>query len=198
MVKVAVVYYSSTGANHQMASWAAEAAKEAGAEVRLVRAMELAPDNAISANPAWRKHFDATQDIPVATPDDIADVDAIIISTPTRFGNMASQMKQFIDTLGGVWSQGKLVNTLVTAMSSSMNVNGGSEGAIRSIYTSAMHWGSIIVTPGYTDESVGKAGGNPYGVNAVVAGDGSIQNDIEAAVRHQARRVVDVARMMGK
>lgn len=103
---VAVIYYSSTGGNTQMARWAAEAAKEAGAEVRLVKAHELAPDVAIDSNPIWRKNVTDTADIPDATSADLEWADAIIFSSPSRFGVMASQLKQFIDLQGGLWAAG--------------------------------------------------------------------------------------------
>ena len=98
--KVAVVYYSSTGTIHQLAENVALGAREAGAEVRLLRVPELAPAEAIAANPAWGAHVAATQDVPVATADDILWADAVIFGSPTRFGNVASQLKQFLDTLG--------------------------------------------------------------------------------------------------
>src|SRR5690625_8023606 len=90
-----------------MATWAKEAAEQEKAEVRLVRARELAPAAAIDANEAWRQHVEATRHIPVASSDDIDWADAIIWSVPTRFGVLASQMKQFIDELGGLWAAGK-------------------------------------------------------------------------------------------
>src|SRR5690625_2466242 len=90
--KLAIIYYSATGHNYQMASWAKEAAEQVGAEVRLVKARELAPDAAIDSNPAWRKHVDATQDIPIASSDDIEWADAIIWSVPTRIGLMPAQI----------------------------------------------------------------------------------------------------------
>jgi len=185
-VKLAIIYYSSTGGNYQMVQWAKDEAEKAGADVKVFRVNELAPDQAIDANPLWRKHYDETKDlIPVATPQDFVDADAVIFSTPTRYGNVASQFKQYFDILGGVWSQGLLVNKFVTAMSSAMNVNGGVEETIRSIYTSAMHFGAIIVAPGYTDPS--------YGTSASII-DGEIKNDVEGAVRHQAKRIVDVTK----
>src|SRR5699024_11214312 len=105
-VKVAIIYYSSTGNNYKLAKWAEEAAKEAGAEVRVLKVQELAPVEAIDSNPAWREHFNETKDVPIATNDDLVWADAYIFSTPTRFGNVASQFKQFIDGTGGVWSEG--------------------------------------------------------------------------------------------
>ena len=193
-VKVAIIYYSSTGGNYQMVQWAKDEALKAGADVKVLRVQELAPESAISANPLWKKHYEETKDlIPVATPQDFVDADAVILSTPTRYGNVASQFKQYFDILGGVWSQGLLVNKMVTAMSSAMNANGGVEETVRSIYTSAMHFGAIVVAPGYTDPSIYAAGGNPYGTTAAIV-DGKILNDAEGAVRHQAKRIVEVTR----
>ena len=117
-VKLAVIYYSATGTNYQMAKWAEEAGKEAGAEVRLLKVEELAPDAAIDSNPKWRENVDNTKEVPLAKSEDLEWADGIIFSAPTRFGNLPSQMKQFIDLQGRIWSQGKLVNKVVTAMSS--------------------------------------------------------------------------------
>lgn len=192
-VNLAIVYYSSTGTNYQLAQWAEAGAKEAGANVKILKVPELAPDAAIDSNPAWRAHVDATQDVPVATPEDIEWADAVIFSVPTRFGNMASQMKQFIDTLGGVWQQGKTVNKVVSAMSSAGNAHGGQEATILSLYTSMYHWGAIVVAPGYTDESIYKSGGNPYGASVTVGKEGIVE-DAEDAVKAQAKRTVDVAK----
>src|SRR5699024_12151844 len=93
-VNLAVIYYSSTGTNHQMANWAAESAKEAGAEVKVLKVPELAPEEAIASNPAWKAHAEETKDVPEATSDDLEWADAIIFSVPTRFGNLPAQMKQ--------------------------------------------------------------------------------------------------------
>ncbi|KAB8139342.1 NAD(P)H:quinone oxidoreductase [Gracilibacillus oryzae] len=196
MVKVAVVYYSSTGTNYQLAKWAEDALKEAGAEVKVVRTQELAPDAAIDSNPAWRKHVDETQHVPVATSDDIEWADAIIFSMPTRFGNVPSQMKQFIDSQGGLWASGKTANKVVTAMSSASNPHGGHEATLLSFYISMMHWGAVIVPPGYTDDSAYESGGNPYGTSVTHAQDGSLIENVENAVKHQARRVADVAKKL--
>ncbi|SER43712.1 NAD(P)H dehydrogenase (quinone) [Gracilibacillus ureilyticus] len=193
MVKVAVIYYSSTGTNYQLANWAAEAAKESGAEVKVVRTEELAPEAAINSNEAWKKHVEETKDVPVATSDDIEWADAIIFSMPTRFGSVPSQMKQFIDSQGGLWATGKTANKVVTAMSSASNSHGGQEATLLNFYTTMMHWGTIIVAPGYTDDSAYAAGGNPYGTSVTQGQDGSMVENVENAVKHQARRVVEVA-----
>lgn len=192
-VKLAVIYYSSTGINYKLAKMAEEGALAAGAEVRVLKVQELAPDAAIDSNPAWKANVNATKDVPVATSEDLDWADAIIFSMPTRFGNLPAQMKQFLDIQGGLWAQGKLVNKVVSAMSSAQNPHGGQEGTIKALYTSMMHWGAIIVPPGYTDGSIFNAGGNPYGTSVTQGQDGNMVEDVEDAVKHQAKRVVEVA-----
>ena len=192
-VKLAVVFYSMGGTNYEMAKWAKEGAEAAGAEVRLLKVEELAPDSAIEANEGWKATVDATKDVPVATSDDLEWADAIIFSVPTRFGNMASQMKQFLDTQGGLWATGKTVNKVVSGMTSAQNPHGGQEATLLSLYTSMMHWGAIIATPGYSDEVIFGAGGNPYGTSVTVGQDGKMIEDVEGAVKYQAKRTVTVA-----
>ena len=197
-VKLAIVYYSMGGTNYQMAKWAAEAAKEAGAEVRVLQVQELAPQSVIDANPAWKAQVEATKDVPVAASEDLEWADSIIFSVPTRFGNMPSQMKQFLDIQGGLWANGKTVNKVVSAMTSAQNPHGGQEATLLSLYTSMMHWGAIIATPGYTDPVLFAAGGNPYGTSVTVGQDGKMIEDVEAAVKHQAKRTVSVAEWVKK
>lgn len=192
-VNVAVIYYSSTGTNFELAKWAEAGASEAGANVRILKVPELAPDAAIDSNPDWRAHVNATKDIQEATSDDIEWADAIIFSVATRFGGIPSQMKQFIDMQGGLWASGKTVNKVVSAMSSAQNPHGGQEASILSLYTSMMHWGAIIVPPGYTDPVLFGAGGNPYGTSVTQGQDGKMVEDVEKAVKHQAQRTVDIA-----
>lgn len=197
-VKLAVIFYSMGGTNYQLAKWAEEGAKEAGAEVRVLKVQELAPESAIEGNEAWKATVEATKDVPVATSDDIEWADAIIFSVPTRFGVMASQMKQFLDLQGGLWAEGKTVNKVVSAMTSAQNPHGGQEATLLSLYTSMMHWGAIIATPGYTDQVLFGAGGNPYGTSVTVDQDGKMVEDVEAAVKHQAKRTVTVAEWVKK
>ncbi|GGE39239.1 NAD(P)H dehydrogenase (quinone) [Pullulanibacillus camelliae] len=193
-VKLAVIYYSSTGGNYKLANFAAEAAKEAGADVKVVKVPELAPEAAIASNPAWKKHYDETKNtVPDATLEDLEWADAYIFSVPTRFGNVPAQFKQFVDMAGGLWAQGKLANKVVSAMSSAQNAHGGQEKTIQAIYTTMFHWGAIIAAPGYTDNSIFAAGGNPYGTSVTINGEGQFQEDVEAAVKHQAKRTVQVA-----
>jgi len=192
-VKLAIIYYSSTGTNYKMAKWAEEGAKEIGAEVKVLKVPELAPQSAIEANPAWKAHLEETKGVPEVTLDDLEWADAIIFSMPTRFGNLPSQMKQFLDTTGGLWFQGKLVNKVVSAMTSAQNPHGGQEQTILSLYTTMFHWGAIIAAPGYTDQSIFTAGGNPYGTSVSVDQDGKMKEDVKEAVKHQAKRTVTVA-----
>ncbi|HOV48552.1 MAG TPA: NAD(P)H:quinone oxidoreductase [Anaerolineae bacterium] len=193
-VKLTIVYYSSTGTNYQMALAAKAAAEAAGAEVRLRKVAELAPDAAIDSNPAWRAHVNATRDVPVVSPADMEWANAYLFGTPTRYGNVASQMKQFIDTLSGLWLRGSLSNKPVAAFTSAMNVHGGQESTLLALYHTFYHWGSIIVPPGYTDPAFYAAGGNPYGVSATA--DPQQPEVAEAtleAVRVMTRRLVQVA-----
>lgn len=189
-VKLAIVYYSQTGHNYQMALWAKEAAEQAGAEVRVVKVKELLELN--PENPAWVKYLEDSKDVPEATSEDLLWADAIIISSPTRFGNVAAQMKLFLDTQSKIWAEGKLTNKVVTAMTSAMNNHGGQEMTVQAIYTTMMHWGAIIVPVGYTGDAVYAAGGNPYGTSGTATHEG-FANDLEGAVKHQATRLVEVA-----
>ncbi|MFC5603685.1 NAD(P)H:quinone oxidoreductase [Sporosarcina koreensis] len=197
-VNVAVVFYSMGGTNYQLAQWAEAGATEAGAEVRVLKVQELAPQSVIEGNEAWKATVEATKDVPVATSEDLEWADAIIFSVPTRFGNMPSQMKQFLDIQGGLWASGKTVNKVVSAMTSAQNPHGGQEATLLSLYTSMMHWGAIIATPGYTDPVLFGAGGNPYGTSVTVGQDGKMIEDVQAAVKHQAKRTVTVAEWVKK
>lgn len=189
-INLLVLYYSQTGHNFTMANWAVNEAKKTGAEVRMRKVKELADMS--NMNPAWEKYLEDSKDIIEASSEDLEWADAILISTPTRFGVVPAQMKLFIDSQGGLWAEGKLVNKVVSAMTSAQNNNGGQEMTLMSIYASMMHWGAIIVPPGYTDSSVFKAGGNPYGTSGTATDEG-FANDLEDAVRHQTRRLVEVA-----
>ncbi len=192
-VKLAIIYYSSTGTNYQMVKAAEEAATAAGAEVRLRKVKELAPDAAIDSNPAWRAHLEATEDVPEAALDDLEWADAYLFSVPTRFGNVPAQFKQFIDTTGGLWFQGKLANKAVSAFTSAQNPHGGQESTLLAMYNTFHHWGSIIVSPGYTDQVLFGAGGNPYGTSTEDAGGEAIPESTVKAVQHQTRRLLTVA-----
>ncbi len=192
--RIAIVYYSATGNVHKLAEAMAEGAREAGAEVRLLRVPELAPEEAIQANPAWAAHRDAVaQTVPEATLDDLDWADGIALGTPTRYGTMAAQLKQFVDQTGGLWGQGKLANKAVTSFASAMNPNGGQESTILSFNNIFYHWGAIIVPPGYTDPSVFAAGGNPYGVSFASGGTEAVGDPALAVARYQGARLTEYA-----
>jgi NAD(P)H dehydrogenase (quinone) len=191
-VKVAVVYYSSTGTVYELAKSIVEGAEKAGAEVRLRKVHELAPDEAIATNPGWATHIEQTQDVPVAAVDDLLWADAVIFGSPTRFGNIASQLKQFFDTLGGVWAQGLLADKVYSGFTATSTAHGGQESTLLAMYNTFHHFGGIVVAPGYTDP-VKFADGNPYGTSHV-NGSGALPVDDTArdAAAYQGKRVVRI------
>ncbi|MFB6978545.1 NAD(P)H:quinone oxidoreductase [Streptomyces scopuliridis] len=163
--RVLVTYYSATGSVHHLAEAVVEGAESVGAEVRLRRVAELAPEKAIASNPEWAKHRVDTADVPVATLDDLEWADGYAFGTPTRYGAPAAQLKQFIDSASSLWHEGKLADKPVTAFVSSAEQHGGQEATILSLNNVFYHWGAVIVPLGYADESVYAAGGNPYGTS---------------------------------
>ncbi|MFD9323997.1 NAD(P)H:quinone oxidoreductase [Streptomyces sp. NPDC102259] len=194
-VNVSVIYYSSTGTVHTLAKAAAEGAEKAGATVRLRKARELAPPQAVDANPAWAQHLRDTADVAEATLDDLSWADAVLFGTPTRFGNVASQLKAFIDTAGGLWQQGGLADKVLSAFTATGTAHGGQESTILALSNTFYHWGGIIVPPGYTDPIQFQTG-NPYGTSHVsgIGGAGSAPGEaVLAAAAHQARRVAETA-----
>lgn len=192
-VKLAIVYYSSTGTNYQLAQWAEKAAKQNGVkEVKVLKVKETAPQEAISENKDWQAHIEATKNVPEVSLDDLEWADAIIFSAPTRYGDLPSQLSAFIDTTGGLWFTGKLANKVVSGMTSAQNIHGGQETTLLSLYKTMYHWGAIVVTPSYTDESIFGAGGNPYGVS-VSAGKENLTEKVEKAVAHQVKRTLTTA-----
>ena len=193
-VNLAVVYYSSTGTIHGMAERLAEAGEKAGAEVRLRQVAELAPAEAIASNAAWSQHFDRTKDEPKATPDDIVWADAVLFGTPTRYGNVASQLKQFLDTLGPQWMQGQLADKAYAGFTATMTAHGGQESTLLALYNTIYHFGGVVVAPGYTDP-LKFADGNPYGVSHVTGGtnDAPLTEVDHAALDHLAQRIVTFA-----
>jgi NAD(P)H dehydrogenase (quinone) len=187
--RIAIVFYSTYGTNHQVAVAAAEAARAAGAEVRLRRIAETAPAEVVAGQEAWKAQLDKVQDIPEVSHDDMEWANGYFFISPTRYGAVASQMRAFIDTLGGLWFAGKLANKTFTAATSAQNAHGGQESTILGLYTTAMHWGAVIVAPGFTDASVAEAGGNPYGFSTNA---GALDDKGRAAVAHQAKRLVEM------
>lgn len=190
-VNAAIIYYSATGTVHALAQAAAEGAAKAGAHVRLRKVAELAPAEAISANPAWGQHLQDTADVAEASLGDLAWADVVLFGTPTRFGNPASQLRAFIDTTGALWYRGGLAGKVYSAFTASSTAHGGQESTLLALGNTFYHWGGIIVPPGYTDP-IQFQSGNPYGTSHVTSAGPPGDVVLEAA-RYQARRAVDTA-----
>jgi len=194
MAKVLVLYYSSWGHIEQMANAAAEGARSAGAEVTVKRVPELVPEEV-----AKQFHYKLDQAAPIADPNELGDYDAIIFGTPTRFGNMAAQMKNFLDQTGGLWMQGKLVGKVGSVITASATQHGGQESTILSFHTVLLHQGMVIVGLPYAFQGqmgVDEVkGGSPYGATTIANGDGSRQPsavELDAA-RFQGKHVAEIA-----
>ena len=193
MTKLSVIYYSSTGHVTEMARRVAAAGETAGADVRLRRVAELAEQAAIEAEPAWSANDAATESIPVATGDDMVWADAVIFGTPTRFGSPAWQFRAYIDSLTPLFMAGKLADKVYAAFTSGRTEHGGQESTLLNFYVTLMHFGGILVPPGFT-EDLKWIDGNPYGVGHVsgLNNDAKISDATAAALDHLARRVVSV------
>lgn len=194
MTKLSIIYYSATGHGTTMSRQLAKAGEAAGAEVRLRHIAETNDPATFAENPAWTANYEATKDLPAATGEDIVWADAAIFGSPTRFSSTAAPFQTFMDSLGPLWAAGKLADKVYAAFTSSKTVHGGQETTLTNFYTSLMHFGGIIVTPGYTDP-LKFADGNPYGVSHVTGPDNQnpLDTDTIAALDHLATRVVGVA-----
>ncbi|WP_421992501.1 NAD(P)H:quinone oxidoreductase [Roseococcus sp.] len=194
MAKVLVLYYSSYGHIETMAGAIAEGARAAGAQVDIKRVPEtVSPDIAKGA------HFKLDQAAPVATVAELADYDAIVIGTGTRFGRMSSQMAAFLDQAGGLWARGALNGKVGAAFTSTASQHGGQETTLFSIITNLLHFGMVIVGLPYSHQGqmtlAEIVGGAPYGATTIAGGDGSRQPsaiELEGA-RHQGKLVAETA-----
>lgn len=194
--RIAVIYYSSTGNIYRLAEAFAEGAADAGAEVRVRRVAELAPDAAIDSNPAWRAHLDATAHVELATHEDLRWATGYAFGTPTRFGNVSAQLRQFLDTTAALWQAEEFANKPATGFTASHSAHGGQESTLVSLYHTLCHWGAVIVPTGYLNYDVAAAaGGNPYGVSQVEeqAEDPDYVKAVLETARFQGGRLVAVA-----
>ena len=193
MTKVAIIYYSQTGTTHKLAQAVEEGARIAGAETRLLRVKETAPDEVWGNIPNWKQHVEETTDIREATNDDLEWADAIIFGTPTRYGLPAAQLKNFIDQTGALWAKGALTNKIGSSFTSAATAHGGQEATILSLNTIFYHWNMIIVAPGYVEPSQFTAG-NPYGAS-FTSNNAQLDPDEIAltAGKLQGRRVAEIA-----
>lgn len=192
--KCAIIYYSSTGTTYKLAQAIQEGVAEAGAETRLLKVKELAPEAAIASNAGWSAHRQETQAVPEASLEDLEWADILLFGTPTRYGLPSAQLKQFMDMTGPLWAKGKLVNKVASAFTSAATAHGGQEATLLAIYHTFFHWGCIVVTPAYADPIQFQAG-NPYGAS-FTSNNGALPPDgtALAAARFQGRRVAEVAR----
>jgi NAD(P)H dehydrogenase (quinone) len=195
MTKVLVLYYSTYGHVETMARAVAEGARSvAGTEVTVKRVPELMPEDV--ARKAGAK---LDQEAPIAKPAELADYDAVIFGTPTRFGNMAAQMRNFLDQTGSLWTSGALVGKLGSVFASTATQHGGQETTITSFHTTLFHLGFIVVGVPYSCQGLTNmdeiTGGTPYGATTIAKADGSRQpsaNELEIA-RFQGRHVAEIA-----
>ena len=185
--KILVMFYSTYGNNRGVAETAARAAEAAGAEVRLRRFAETAPMEVVNSQDAWKANLEKMQDILEISHDDMEWAEGYFLSIPTRYGLPPSQMTSFTDTLGGLWQKGALANKTFTATTSAQNDHGGQEGTIHAVYHMAIHWGTIIVAPGYADPVKFEDGGNPYGYSQNAGAEPH-----EGAISFQARRLTEM------
>jgi len=193
-VKLSVIYYSATGTVRGMAERLAAAAEQAGAEVRLRQVERQATGGEKAATDAQSAEAEAAQGAPGATADDVVWADAVLFGSPTRYGNIAGQLKIFLDSLGAQWAQGQLADKVYAGFTSSQTAHGGQETTLLALYNSIYHFGGIIVPPGYT-AGLKFVDGNPYGVSHVTGANNDQplgQAELDA-LDHLATRVVTIA-----
>jgi NAD(P)H dehydrogenase (quinone) len=191
---VLIAFYSRTGTIERLAKAAAEGAEAAGAEVRLRRARELVPAEVMAGVPGWSDAARRMNDAyPAPHENDALWADAVVFGTPTRFGCVCSELKAYIDSLGGLWAQGKLAGKVGSALSATASPHGGNETTIMSLWPPLAHLGFIIVPTGYTDPVMMKAG-SPYGATASTGmPPRETTADEQAVARWQGTRVTRVA-----
>ncbi len=202
--RIHVVFYSMYGHVYKMAEAVAQGVRELdGAEVKILQVPELMPDEVLEKSGAKAARA-AFAKIPVAAPDDLAAADAIIFGTPTRFGNMCAQMRNFLDQTGGLWMSGALVGKIGSVFTSTATQHGGQETTITSFHSTLLHHGMIVVGVPYSEARLMKmdeiTGGTPYGASTLAAGDGSRQpSENELAIaRFQGRHVAEIARKLNR
>ena len=201
-MKIQVVFYSMYGHIHKMAEAIAEGAKSVpGAEVSLLQVPELVPDAALERTGA-KQARDTFAEVPYATTQGLAEADAIIFGTPTRFGNMAAQMRNFLDQTGGLWAKGGLIGKVGSVFTSTGTQHGGQETTITSFHTTLLHHGMIIVGVPYSCQELSNmkeiTGGSPYGAGTLAGADGSrtpTENEL-AIARFQGKHVAEITKKL--
>ena len=196
--KVFIPFYSRSGTIERLARAVAEGAESEGAEVRLRRARELIGHDIMSSVPGWKESAEEMNArYPAPTPEDAVWADAVIFGTPTRFGNVSSELKAYIDGLGGLWAQGKLNGKVGSVFAGSSQQHGGNESTVISLWNPLAHLGFIIVPTGYADPVMFAGAGSPYGASVVSGHPPAGPSEAELAVaRFQGRRVTQVAKKL--
>ena len=196
--KILIPFYSRTGSVEALALAVAEGAKSEGAEVRLRRAREVVGADVMASVPGWKESADAMNAKYLApTADDAVWADGVIFGTPTRFGSVASELKAYIDSLGGLWAQGKLNGKTGSAFAGSSQMHGGNESTVISLWNPLAHLGFIIVPTGYADGVMFAGAGSPYGASVISGHPPAGPSEAELAVaRFQGQRVTQVARKL--
>ena len=204
MAKVQIVFYSMYGHVYRLAEAVAEGARQVPkTEVTLYQVPELMPEEALEKSGA-KAARQAFAHIPVAKPDDLAKADAIIFGSPTRFGNMCAQMRNFLDQTGSLWFKGALVGKIGSVFSSTGTQHGGQETTITSFHSTLLHHGMIIVGVPYTVQELLNmdeiTGGTPYGATTLAGADGSrLPSENELAIaRFQGKHVAEIAQKLCK
>ena len=204
MAKVQIVFYSMYGHVYRLAEAVAEGARQVPkTEVTLYQVPELMPEEALEKSGA-KAAREAFAHIPVAKPDDLAKADAIIFGSPTRFGNMCAQMRNFLDQTGSLWFKGALVGKIGSVFSSTGTQHGGQETTITSFHSTLLHHGMIIVGVPYTVQELLNmdeiTGGTPYGATTLAGADGSrLPSENELAIaRFQGKHVAEIAQKLCK
>jgi NAD(P)H dehydrogenase (quinone) len=203
-MKVLIVYYSMYGHIHRMAEAIGEGAKEvSGAEVEMRRVPETLPEDVLAKMGALEPQKTFSH-VPICTVNELASADAIIFGTPTRFGNMCGQMRQFLDATGQLWARGALVGKVGSAFTSSNTQHGGQESTILSFHITLLHQGFVIVGLPYTFQGQTRideiTGGSPYGASTIAGGQGErMPSDNElAAARFQGKHVATIASKLAR
>ncbi|OLZ08503.1 NAD(P)H:quinone oxidoreductase, type IV [Sulfobacillus thermosulfidooxidans] len=193
-MKISVIYYSMTGSVFHLAKTVAQGAEEVGAEVRLRRVADLLPLEVVESNEHIKKGLEMQQDVPVATLEDLTWADGIAFGSPTRYGNMTAQLKNFLDQTGPLWAEGKLAGKAAGFFTGAATMHGGHESTILTMSTFAYHHGMIIVPTGYLIPAIHgtTTGGSPYGPSEL-GNKSELSDDERSIALFLGRRLAEVA-----
>ncbi len=201
MARINIIFYSMYGHTYKMAEAEAQGAREIeGVEVNIYRVQETVPEDILIKSGA-KKAQESFKHLPIATLDSLKQADAIIFGTPTRFGMMAAQMRQFLDTTGGIWVRGELVGKIGSVFTTTSSQHGGQESTILSFHTTLLHHGMIIVGLPFTlpalNDTSSVHGGTPYGASAIINSENNSPTELELEIaKIQGKRVAEIAKKL--